>query len=821
MMLMTKSSSWVATAILVHAAAVLSLRLGAELEPLAFGLLGAFGAALGYSLGGCLRWRPTLALGTLLVATALAFPRAVAEDTPPLDTNLTLSGIVTEVEPEGAGASLLLAEVLVSDPTAPEDRRWALDRPLRTRVDLLAPLPRPGDALRFHGRLARPRTPLNPTTTPPEPAPLYARAFTTPEPDTRSASWSTTTAIALRERLTLGSPSATALYRALLLGDRSDLDPETRYAYQDTGTAHLLAISGMNLALLGWGLFRVVLFVTIRLAFLPGGRRLGLMRLVQGHRPRALAAVIALAATTAYTFVIAPSDATDRALAALAIVLGGTLLLRRTTGPRVVLQCLLGAAALAPEALLHAGFQLSFAATGSLVLIAPTLTRLRAWLSTRIAHRLVRHAVLSVSALVIGNLACSLATAPLTVAWFGQFPVHGLWVNLVAIPLMSLIVFPAGVLWIALSTTSLGDLLTPVLTTLGDTFNDLIRLAGEASGTASTEAWPLPLGVLACLATLALMATHRGRPEAPPSRWPRLARRGGAITLALTMALALLHERPRAGLTLVALDVGHGDALVLRLPDGTRVLVDTGGRMRGRANRDPNRALAERTLVPALRALGVATLDLLVLTHADLDHVGAALALSERIPIRTLWLPPCARTAAPVRELAARVAAEGGAVYDIARGPPFDLGGATFEILGPAPDLERDGRCVIKDNDASVVMRVSYAGRRVLLTGDIELAAEATLVGAGREHLAADVLKVPHHGSRTSSGEAFLAAVDPTFAIVTGVPGPRPPPHPAVLARYLARGVPTYTTGSEGAVTTHIGPDGVLRIRSIGSIRPP
>jgi len=805
-----------ATTILVHAVAVVSLRLGAELDPLMFGLLGALGAALGYALGGCIGWRPAAWLAALLIATVLAVPRAAPDDAPPLDTNLALSGIVTEVEPEGSGASLLLAEVIVFEAGTPE-RRWTLVRPLRTRVDLLVPLPRPGEALRFQGRLSRPRAPLNPTTTPREPPPIFARAFTTPEPDARTPSWSTTAAIALRERLTLTSPSATALYRALLLGDRSDLDAEIRYAYQDTGTAHLLAISGMNLALLGWGLFRVVLFLLIRLAHLPGTLHLGLARLVQGHRPRAVAAVLALAATAAYTFIIAPSDATDRALAALCIVLGGSLVLRRTTGPRTLLLCLLGAAAIAPAALLNAGFQLSFAATGSLVLIAPLVTRLRAWLSARIANRVLRTVVLSLAALVLADVACFLATAPLTVAWFGQLPLHGLWVNLVAIPLMSLVVFPAGVIWIVLSPTPLGDLLAPVLSTLGDAFNDLIRLAGDVSGTASTEAWPLALGVAACLALLALMATQRGR-SAAPSRWPRIARRAGALALLLCMLLAHLHERPPAGLSLIALDVGHGDALVLRLPDGTRALVDTGGRMRGRSGRDPNRSLAERVLVPSLRALGVASLDLLVLTHADLDHVGAALALSERIPIRTLWLPPCARTAAPVRALEARITASGGHVHDVVRGPPFMLGGATFEVLGPTIDAEQDGRCTVEDNDASVVLRVSHAGRRVLLTGDIEASAEAALVASDRAHLGADVLKVPHHGSRTSSTPAFLEAVDPTFAIVTGVPGPRPPPHPAVLGRYLARGVPTYTTGSEGAVTVHIGPDGALRI---GSLRPP
>ena len=533
----------------------------------------------------------------------------------------------------------------------------------------------------------------------------------------------------------------------------------------------------------------MLLFLFVRSARVPGLRRVS-ERLLQGHRPRLVAAVVAFAMTAAYTSVIAPSDATDRALAALALTFAGIVLMRETSAWRTLLVCFFAAALLSPDALLHAGFQLSFAATGSLVLVAPHLRQLRAamtgWRLRGLAFFLVT--------LVIADIACFLATAPLTVAWFGQLPAHSLWVNLIAIPFMTLLVFPAIVIWLVMATVvpPLGDLTRPLMTVLGDAFNDFIRLAGSASGTASTESWPLLVGVLATLALLALMTLRR---------WP--VRLGMTALMAATLA-ACSYESARPGLGLVALDVGHGDALALRLPDGTRVLIDTGGKGRvSTTRRDPNRTLAERTLVPALRAIGWSSIDLLVLSHADGDHTGAALALSERIPIRDVWLPPCARTA--LESLVSALEARGTRVHDVARGPPFDYGGAQFELLWPPPDTEREDGCGLRANDASLVMRVAYAGKRLLFTGDIEADSEAELVAAD---LRADVLKVPHHGSRTSSTAAFLDAVAPTVAIVSGLPGKRPPPHPAVMERYAAHHIPTYVTGLVGAVTLNVDPEG-------------
>lgn len=731
----------------------------------------------------------------ILLVTSLALRCDSTPPTPPLGQALVLSGVVGELERDQQSARLRLLEpvAITTDGSQP------LGRPLRVTFDYLDPPPAVGSVIRLDAVLERVRAPRNPTTAPRREPPLYARALTSPveEPE-RAPSWTTRVALALRDRLRLESAGSTALFRALLLGDRSDLDAEMRYALQDTGTVHLLAISGMHLALIGWGLFRSLLLLLVGLARLPGVRHLGPAALVQGGRPRRLAAALAFVVTAGYTAVITPSDGTQRALVALAVVMLGILVLRASTAWRVLGACLAATIALDPEALLGAGCQLSFAAATSLVIIAPHLGRINARIRARVRRRWARRLIFFLVALVVANLACSLATAPLTVAWFGQLSVPGLWVNLVAVPLLTLLVFPVAAAWllVAMVVPPLGDAFAPLVSALGEQFDALVHLAGDASGLSSTEAWPLALGLFATLSMLALMTLNR-----------RLVR-AGAVALGLTSLLALPPTSPPSGLTLTALDVGHGDALALALPDGTRVLVDTGGRQRYRAfGGDPNRYLAEGVLVPALRASGFSSIDLLVLTHADLDHVGALSALARRISIRHLWLPPCARSPSLDAALVALEAA-GTRIHRVARGPPQLFGGATFEILGPASTIGR--RCP-SDNDASLVLRVGYAGRHLLLTGDIEALAEAELLQVyDSAELRADVLKVPHHGSRTSSTDAFLDAVDPSTAIISGRIGRRPPPHPSVLTSYQRRGISTYVTGLGGAVRVTIDPEGHL-----------
>ncbi|MFO0747018.1 MAG: ComEC/Rec2 family competence protein [Myxococcota bacterium] len=213
----------------------------------------------------------------------------------------------------------------------------------------------------------------------------------------------------LRANLTFDDPTVTALHRALVLGDRTELPPELRWAYQDTGLAHLLAISGFNLAVLGWGLFKLVRWLCLRIP-----------RVAQGGRPSAWAAALALALVAVYTAVILPSDATDRAMLGMGIALGAVIVGRRARGWRTISVCFLVALAIEPAALMRPSFQLTLAATAALIGAGP-LVRVEAWLEVpgRLASPWLRAAPGLLGAVVIADLATFFATAPLGLCWFG------------------------------------------------------------------------------------------------------------------------------------------------------------------------------------------------------------------------------------------------------------------------------------------------------------------------------------------------------------------------------------------------------------------
>jgi competence protein ComEC len=789
---------------LCHAAAFLVAPDAPLIPPLV-----AICAGLTLALAAAPRLR-ALALPACVVLAAI-FSAALRQRPAPIPSEpvpVRVHGTVSSVTPD-EGFTLLHPAPLTP-----------LDLPLPRELRVSAPpfdLPAVGTSIEVDAELRYPRVPLNPQTTPRSRPNPFADALTDPTPSLLPPSLRASAHLALRDALTFPSDVATALLRALLLGDRTELSPAARFAFQDTGTAHLLAISGMNLALVGLGLYALLM----RLLMLPP-----LRTLAHSHRVSPIAASLALATVTAYALVIAPSDATDRALAALAVGLSAVILARRQDALHTLLLALAGAALIDPEAFLRAGFQLSFTATAAIILVLPLVTRWRTLVMgpppdlfapppSRLV-RLRRTLLLAAGALAMTDLATFLATVPLSLAWFGQLPVHGLWVNLVAIPMMGLL-FPVALLWLvlALLVPSLADLLAPMLSDFAVAFHDLVTALGQAVGPSTTAAWPLSLGVLGSLAMLALV---HGIAKAQ-----RRSLRASALALGLTAASFTIHNIHPGDLELTVLDVGHGDALALRLPGGARMLVDAGGAILA----EQNRRIGERIVVPSLLALGFDRLDLMVITHADLDHVGAAAIVAARIPVGTLWLGPCARGAPAIEALIATVIASGGTVRTLAAGPPLSYSGATLELLGPALDLERGldeqgfALCRAKENDASLVLRVAYAGRRLLFTGDIETPAEAELLEL-QPDLRADVLKVPHHGSRTSSTDALLDAVRPRVALVSGLPGRAPmPPHDAVLARYAERGIPLLMTGRDGALRVSVTAEGELVARPLIGDSPP
>jgi competence protein ComEC len=236
-------------------------------------------------------------------------------------------------------------------------------------------------------------------------------------------------------------------------------------------------------------------------------------------------------------------------------------------------------------------------------------------------------------------------------------------------------------------------------------------------------------------------------------------------------------------LTIRVLDVGQGDALLLSHPDVT-VLIDT-----GRFDRSD--------VVPLLRRLGVTRIDLVVVTHPHADHIGQFDRVLQAFPVDEVWWSGATATSRTFERAVAALEASDARYEEPRAGDATTIGPLRFEILHPGRgDSLRDL------NDSSIALRITYGTFRMVTTGDAERAAEARMLARGRDLLAADVLRLGHHGSATSTTAEFLAAVSPGVAVYSaGAGNSYGHPHPDVVARVTGRGIALYGTDTHGTVT--------------------
>lgn len=367
--------------------------------------------------------------------------------------------------------------------------------------------------------------------------------------------------------------------------------------------------------------------------------------------------------------------------------------------------------------------------------------------------------------------AVTIGLAPLTLVWFSQIPALGPVANAIAIPWVSTLVVPCVLLAIAIPAPLDAPLLQLAHRLVQWLFAVLDALASPAWGVWYLPA-PEPAALLLALAGAAWMLAPRGWPlrAAAPILW-----------------LPLLWPAPRAplgdGFRVTALDIGQGTAVLVETAR-RRLLFDAGpGPEGGNAG--------QRIVVPFLRAHGVNALDMLVVSHRDVDHAGGVPAVLANMPIAQMHasLPS-------THPLWARATARGAITRACRAGARWRWDGVTFEFLWPAGAA--DPR---KPNATACVLRVSNALGAVLIASDIERAAERALVERHGPALSSDVLIVPHHGSKTSSTNAFLDSVRPRMAVFqVGYRNRFGHPHPLVAARYRVRGVDMLRSDNDGAV---------------------
>jgi competence protein ComEC len=607
------------------------------------------------------------------------------------------------------------------------------------------------------------------------------------------------------DRLFGGSSRDGGLLRAVLLGDASRIHPGSAENFRRTGTYHVLVVSGIHLTTVG----AAILFF-LRLA------RVGV--------------TTALAATSLavwlYAAICGGTPPVIRAAMGLTLFALGRWFYRRPSLLNILSAIAILFLVFDPEQLFDASFQLSFLAVatigslavpilertthpvaGALFLLgnadtdfsrgprraewriemrllaetAEAITRIprRIWLG---AVAVACRAALYFAELAIVSLAIQMGMALLLVFYFHRLPVSSITANLIVAVPMTLVV-PIGLLAILTAWSPLVQG-TAALTRFAESANRWHVESLPGGRIPDPPGW-LAVAVLATLFLLAWAALRR-----PRVCW------FAAPVFGLATALLWLHPFPaerRAGsLELTAIDVGQGESLLVVTPEGRTLLIDAGGTP-GYGRKSPTRFnIGEDVVSSYLWTRSVRRLDAAAITHGDADHAGGLMAILENFRPVELWI---SEPLAP--ELAQAARAAGTRIRAREAGSRFTWGGATIEVLNAAGA----GPARPHGNDNSLVLRLSYGRHAFLLTGDIEKSAEFRLLAANAP-IRADVLKVAHHGSRTSTTEDFLEAARPAVALISAGPAnPYRHPHPDVLSRLSRRHIMTLRTDLHGLST--------------------
>jgi competence protein ComEC len=530
---------------------------------------------------------------------------------------------------------------------------------------------------------------------------------------------------------------------ALAIGDEQGISRGQWDTLRRTGTSHLVAISGLHIGLVAGLCFFLARWIWARFAR-------GVLICPAPH----IGAGAAVAGALVYSALAGFSVPTQRTLVMVGVAMGALLLKRPCSIRHAFVSALLLVLVYDPLAVMEAGFWLSFGAVAVILYgMSHRVGMKGAWWRWGRVHVLV-----------------FIGLTPLMLVLFQQNPIVSPLANFIAVPWVSLGVVPLVLV---------GTLLLTVVPVLGE---PVLRLAewilsglwpmlewfARPDTVQWTQhapvAWTVPLAAIGAVLLLA--------PRGMPGRWT------GAVWLAPALLIA---PAPKAEgeFELTLLDVGQGLAAAVTTREHTLVF-DTGARF------GPDFDAGAAVLIPYLRHDGVRTVDLLILSHGDNDHIGGADSLAGAIGVgRVLSSVPEKIRQWPADRCVA--------------GASWNWDGVSFRLLNPSP---ADG---FSGNDASCVLLIDNGNGRALLTADIQAGAEAALVRRYADGLRAAILVAPHHGSKTSSTPAFVAAVGPRYVLFpAGYRNRWGFPHPKVVERYAATGAHLYSSAEHGAISVRV-----------------
>jgi competence protein ComEC len=541
----------------------------------------------------------------------------------------------------------------------------------------------------------------------------------------------------------------------LILGEKKGLPPETDEAFRRAGVYHILAVSGFNVALLASSVFFVLSALGIS---------------------RRATAVTAGAALVGFALVVGGQASVLRATVMGLLLLAAMLLDRKSQLMNALALAALALLAWRPGDLWDPGFQLSFAATAGIIYLAPAIT---AWLAARGWPAWLATAV----AVSVGAQA---AVTPVMLIHFNQLSLIGIAANLIVVPLAA-VATTLGMLalLVALASAVGADVIFQALWLV----LVALRVAVWAAAAVPAAMIHLPAPGWAAIFTwsvaLALVPFLGAR------RWTRTAA-AACLTAALALSIWPWVKPGDGRLRITFLDVGQGDAILVELPEGRRLLVDGGPAGARRLD------VGERVVAPYLWNRPAARVDAVAVTHSDTDHSGGLRAVLTRFRVGELWENG---RWGPGSEETLRAAERSGACRrTLVAGQRIWLGSALVTVLNPDGTLPFDEPAPDGENEQSLVLRIDWRGFSLMLTGDLGRPGEERVL-ASHAPVRALVLKVGHHGSRFSSTDEFLASTRPAVAVISvGARNPFHHPTPEALARLEAAGARIYRTDRDGAV---------------------
>jgi len=580
-----------------------------------------------------------------------------------------------------------------------------------------------------------------------------------------NASWLEGVRQRIRGALNTLPDTQAGIIEALLLADRSHIPMRIQDAFAATGAMHLLAISGLHVGMAGAIGFALCWWLlTRREAW------------IVGLSVRGISLIAGLAVAVAYASLAGWPLPAQRATMMLAAGVFAWWLKARATPLNTLLAALILILLLDAQAVGSVSLWLSFTATAAILF----------WAGRQPSHVGGFHIGRAFAGMLWVTLIAGLATLPLIAYTFGRLPIYSLPANMVMVPLYSLFILPLALAGAGVAVPGISGAAIWLFSVAGygiEMGNRLLvwmlQWPGGHLWIPSVPWWLT--GLYASGVMLAAVFFWKNR------QW------GGLALMLLTVlayGMVAVRERAPAQMQLIAWDVGQGAAASLVLPDGHVMVVDAPGRRGSRFNGG--------TIVAAgLHARGMTHVDVLVVTHAQSDHMGGILRLMNQInAVGQLWLAdvPDVKHHPGIQWLIRRVRVQGGIVRWLKQGDKITFGSVEGEVLWPPA-----GYHPVNPNNASLVLSLQIENRkRLLFPGDIEAAAESGILARGiKVH---DMMLMPHHGSTTSSTKEFVRAVTPGVVIAqTGYANRYGFPKPRVVQRYKRQGGQVWDT-SKGAV---------------------